>query len=61
MIGLTTPPLGICLFVASVIAKISVERIVKAIWPFILASIVVLVLVTFFPFLSLWIPNLVIR
>lgn len=58
VIGLTTPPLGVCLFVSSGIAGISLERISRAIIPFILAAIVVLLLVTYIPALSMWIPHL---
>ena len=58
VIGLTTPPLGVCLFVSSGIAGISLERISRSIIPFILAAILVLLLVTYIPALSLWIPHL---
>ena len=58
VIGLTTPPLGVCLFVSSGIAGISLERISRAIIPFIVAAIVVLLLVTYIPALSMWIPHL---
>ncbi|MCG6917704.1 MAG: TRAP transporter large permease [Deltaproteobacteria bacterium] len=58
VIGLTTPPLGVCLFVSSGIAGISLERISRAMIPFLLAAIVVLLLVTYIPSLSLWIPQL---
>jgi C4-dicarboxylate transporter DctM subunit len=58
VIGLTTPPLGVCLFVSSGIAGISLERISRAIIPFILAAIVVLLLVTYIPALSVSIPHL---
>jgi C4-dicarboxylate transporter DctM subunit len=58
VIGLTTPPLGVCLFVSSGIAGISLERISRAMIPFLLAAIVVLLLVTYIPSLSMWIPHL---
>jgi C4-dicarboxylate transporter DctM subunit len=58
VIGLTTPPLGVCLFVSSGIAGISLERISRAMIPFLLAAIVVLLLVTYIPSLSMWIPEL---
>ena len=58
VIGLTTPPLGVCLFVSSGIAGISLERISRAIIPFLLAAIGVLLLVTYIPSLSMWIPQL---
>ena len=58
VIGLTTPPLGVCLFVSSGIAGISLERISRAMIPFLLAALVVLLLVTYIPSLSMWIPQL---
>lgn len=47
IIGLATPPLGVCLFVAADIAKIRLEKLVVAIWPFLLVEIAVLLLITY--------------
>jgi C4-dicarboxylate transporter DctM subunit len=58
VIGLTTPPLGVCLFVSSGIAGISLEKISRAMIPFLLAAILVLLLVTYIPMLSMWIPQM---
>ena len=58
VVGLTTPPVGVCLFVASSIGNISLERISKACLPFILVSLLVLMLVTYIPAVSLWLPSL---
>lgn len=58
VIGLTTPPVGVCLFVASSIGKIPMERIAKAGVPFLLVSLIVLMLVTFVPGVSLFLPSL---
>jgi C4-dicarboxylate transporter DctM subunit len=58
VIGLITPPLGVCLFIACSIAKITLEQIVKAILPFLIAAIAVLFIVTYIPELSLWIPRM---
>jgi TRAP-type C4-dicarboxylate transport system permease large subunit len=58
IIGLTTPPVGVCLFVASSIGKISIDRISKKILPFLLVSILVLILVTYIPQISLGLPGL---
>jgi len=58
IIGLTTPPVGVCLFVASSIGKISIGEVSKAGLPFLLVSFLVLILVTLFPGLSLALPNL---
>ena len=57
IIGLATPPLGVCLFVAAGIAKISVERLVLAIWPFLLVEIGVLILITYVPGLAIAVPR----
>lgn len=59
IIGLTTPPVGVCLFVASSIGKISMGEAIKAIVPFLLISLVVLGMVTFIPAISLYLPNLI--
>ena len=58
MIGLTTPPVGVCLFVCANIARIPLMPIVKAIIPFLLTNIAVLVLVSFVPKVATWLPNL---
>jgi len=55
-IGLITPPVGSVLFVGSAIGKISIAEAMKSIWPFYLAAIAVLLLVTFVPALSLTLP-----
>jgi len=56
--GLATPPVGCCLFAASIISGESMERISKAILPFLLANIVVVLLVTYIPQITLWVPSL---
>ncbi len=61
VIGLITPPLGVCLFVACGIAKITLEQIVRAILPFLAAAIAVLFIVTYIPELSLWIPRMIMK
>jgi len=58
VIGLITPPLGVVLFVTSAINNISVEKLAKAVMPFVLASVVVLMIVTYLPDLILFIPRL---
>ena len=58
IIGLTTPPVGVCLFVASSIGKISISKVSKASLPFLAVSLIVLTLVTLFPQLSLFLPQL---
>lgn len=58
MIGLTTPPVGVCLFVASSIGKISIATVSKSSLPFLAVSIIVLIIVTLFPDISLFLPRL---
>lgn len=57
MIGLTTPPVGVCLFVCAGIARIPLTPVVRAIMPFLLTNIGVLLLVSYFPLLATWLPN----
>jgi len=58
MIGLITPPVGLCLYVACGISNISLERISKAIVPFLIAEIIVLLIVTYCPPVTLWLPKI---
>ncbi|MBN2897491.1 MAG: TRAP transporter large permease [Clostridia bacterium] len=58
MIGLTTPPVGVCLFAGASIGKISIAKATKAILPFLAVSLLVLTLVTFIPEITLFLPNL---
>ena len=56
-IGLVTPPVGTVLFVGCAIGKIPIERATRHLWPFWLAMLVVLMLVTYFPFFAMWVPS----
>jgi TRAP-type C4-dicarboxylate transport system permease large subunit len=58
IIGLATPPVGLCLFVVCGISKISLERISKEIWPFILIEVGVLLLITYVPAIPMALPKL---
>ena len=57
-IGLITPPLGVCLFAASGAGEVEVELIVREIWPYIGASVLVLVLIALFPGIVFFVPRL---
>ena len=57
-IGLCTPPVGTILFVGAGVAKISVSKVIKPLIPFLVAMVVVLIIVTFFEGISLWLPSL---
>ncbi|MBO0344362.1 TRAP transporter large permease [Roseibium sp. CAU 1637] len=58
MIGLITPPLGLCLFVAEGVAQVGMARITRAILPFFLVEVLVLFILTFMPSTVLWLPRL---
>lgn len=58
-IGLLTPPVGAVLFIGSAVSKVPMERLVKATLPFYLCMVIALLLITFVPQISLWLPNLV--
>lgn len=57
-IGLLTPPVGSVLFIGSAVGKVKMERVVKATLPFYLCMIIVLLMLTFIPGISLFLPNL---
>ena len=57
-IGLLTPPVGSVLFIGSAVAKLPMEKVVKATLPFYLCMIISLLLITFIPQISLFLPNL---
>lgn len=57
MIGLITPPMGLCLFVADGIARVGLPAIMRRIWPLLLGELVVLAAVTFVPQLSVLLPR----
>lgn len=59
MIGLTTPPVGVCLFVVAGIGNLQVTRVARAIVPFLICNLCVLGLVAYVPALSLWLPELI--
>ncbi|HQZ06958.1 MAG: TRAP transporter large permease [Rhodoferax sp.] len=57
-IGLITPPVGAVLFVGSAVAKLRIEQVLQAMWPFFGILLAVLILVTYVPAISLWLPRL---
>jgi len=58
-IGLCHPPVGAILFVGCAVGKVSIEEVMRKIWPFYAVMFTVLMLVTYLPALSLWLPELV--
>lgn len=57
MIGLLTPPVGVCLFAVSSVVKTPVENLIKEIWPFYLALLIALLLIAYVPSITLWLPD----
>jgi len=58
-IGLVTPPVGLNLFVTASVAELSLEDTIKASFPWLLVLLAVLMLITYIPWISLVIPNLI--
>jgi len=61
MIGLLTPPVGMVLYVLSRVAKVPFERCASATLPFLIPLVVVLMLITFVPAFSMWLPTVLMR
>lgn len=59
MLGLLTPPVGLVLFVLSSVTDIPVSRVIRGAVPFYVPLLLVLLIVTFFPFFTTWLPGLV--
>ena len=57
-IGLCTPPVGAVLFVGCAVGKVPVSQVIRTIWPFYLAALITLMIVTYIPAVSLWLPSL---
>ena len=56
-IGLCTPPVGSVLFVGIGVAKTSIEKVIKPLLPLFIAMILALGLITYFPQITLWLPE----
>jgi tripartite ATP-independent transporter DctM subunit len=59
LIGIATPPMGIGLYIMVGVAGISFERVLKAVAPYLVPLVIALFLITYWPNLTLWIPNLI--
>ena len=57
-IGLMTPPVGTGLFIVSSIAKVTLERLLKSIFPFLVVAVVMLLIITYWEAAVLWIPDI---
>src|SRR5580692_962497 len=60
-IGLCHPPVGSILFVGCAVGKVSIEQVMRKIWPFYGVMFFVLMLVTYLPEVSLWLPRMVLK
>src|SRR5271154_3759784 len=60
-IGLCRPPVGAILFVGCAVGKVSIEQVMRKIWPFYAVMFLVLMCVTYLPEISLWLPRHVLR
>jgi len=58
-VGLITPPLGVCAFVAASIAKLPFEKVVRSLVPYIIVTTIVLFIIVYFPKLVMFLPNLI--
>ena len=61
MLGLLTPPVGILLYICGNFAQVKIEKVVMEVLPFLAVGILVLLLITVFPGLVVWLPNLVLK
>mgnify|MGYP002626367388 CR=1 FL=1 len=61
MIGLLTPPVGMCLYATARVADLSLDRMIKAILPFYIPLILALLAITYIPGIVTWLPNLLIH
>lgn len=57
-IGLCTPPVGSVLFVGSAVSKVNISKVIKPLLPMFIAMIIALLLVTYIPALSIWLPTI---
>jgi len=58
MIGTVTPPVGTIMYVVCALGRISIADFTKEIWPFLVALLISLMIITFFPIISTWLPDL---
>ncbi|AEP35954.1 TRAP transporter large permease [Taylorella asinigenitalis] len=58
-IGLITPPVGLNLFVSSAITKLPVEKVIRATLPWLMIMLLFLILITYVPEISIWLPNVI--
>lgn len=60
-VGTVTPPVGTCLNVATAISKLGIMRVFRGATPFLIGNVATLILISFFPPLTIWLPALFYR
>jgi len=60
-VGLCTPPVGNTLFVGCIVGKMKIEQVVRALWPFYIVMVFVVLLVTYVPFFAMWLPGILFK
>ncbi len=58
MIGLLSPPVGMCLYAVASVSKVPIGSLAREMWPYMLGIFAVMLLMAYFPALCLWLPNL---
>jgi len=58
MIGTITPPVGMIMYVVCALGKVSIQEFTREVWPFLIALTLALALVTYIPWLAMWLPDL---
>ena len=58
MIGLITPPVGLCLYTVAQVADVKLGEIISETWPYLIALMGVLLLINFVPPIVMWLPTL---
>ena len=58
MIGLLTPPVGMSLYAVATISGVTIGRLTRELWPYLLGIFIVTLLIAYIPEVSLWLPNL---
>jgi len=61
IIGLYTPPFGVCLFMATTMSKKPMESVIKAVTPYYIPMFITLILVSYWPALSTWLPSILVK
>ncbi|MCA8907614.1 MAG: TRAP transporter large permease [Rhodospirillaceae bacterium] len=61
MIGLLTPPVGMCLYAVAAISEVPVGRLSRELWPYLLGIFVVLLLIAYIPELTRWLPDMLMQ